>query len=60
MIHIMEFLQNCHYEYGDIIEDTEYHDNWESIDYLISNHFDFRGLIEKGLALDATGLNIYV
>lgn len=23
------------------------------------NHFDYRGLIEKGLALDATGLNIY-
>ena len=23
------------------------------------NHFDINGLIEKGLALDATGLNIY-
>ena len=23
------------------------------------NHFDYRGLIEKGLAIDATGLNIY-
>lgn len=29
------------------------------IDWLNKNHFDFRGLIEKGLALDATGLNIY-
>ena len=23
------------------------------------NHFDYRGLIEKGLAIDVTGLNIY-
>ena len=28
-------------------------------DWLDKNHFDYRGLIEKGLALDATGLNIY-
>ena len=30
-----------------------------ALDYLIKNHFDYRGLIEKGLAIDATGLNIY-
>lgn len=29
------------------------------INYYIENHFDYNGLIEKGLALDATGLNIY-
>ena len=29
------------------------------IDWLNANHFDYRGLIEKSLALDATGLNIY-
>lgn len=29
------------------------------IDYYLKNHFDYRGLIEKGLALDATGKNIY-
>lgn len=29
------------------------------LDWLNRNHFDYRGLIEKGLALDATGLNIY-
>ena len=29
------------------------------IDWYNKNHFDYRGLIEKGLALDATGLNIY-
>lgn len=27
--------------------------------WLNRNHFDYRGLIEKGLAIDATGLNIY-
>ncbi len=31
----------------------------EALDYLIKNHFDYRGLIEKGLAIDATKLNIY-
>ena len=29
------------------------------IDWLLKNNFDFRGLIPKGLANDATGLNIY-
>lgn len=28
-------------------------------DYYLKSHFDYRGLIEKGLAIDATGLNIY-
>ena len=28
-------------------------------DWLNAHHFDYRGLIEKGLAIDATGLNIY-
>lgn len=29
------------------------------MDWLIAGHFDFRGLIEKGLAIDCTNLNIY-
>lgn len=29
------------------------------IDWLNKNHFDYRGLIEKDLAIDATELNIY-
>ena len=29
------------------------------IDFFIKNHFDYRGLIPMGLAIDATGLNIY-
>lgn len=32
---------------------------FEVQDYLNKNHFDYRGLIEKGLAIDATDLNIY-
>ena len=31
----------------------------EVFDWLNKHHFDYRGLIEKGLAIDATGLNIY-
>ena len=29
-------------------------------DFFNANHLDYRGLIEKGLAIDATGLNIYI
>ena len=31
----------------------------EGFDWLNKNHFDYRGLIPKGIALDATNLNIY-
>ena len=31
----------------------------EFFDWLNRNHFDYRGLIEKELAIDATGLDIY-
>ena len=31
----------------------------EGIDWLNKNHFDYRGLIERELAIDATNLNIY-
>jgi hypothetical protein len=34
--------------------------NWlKVINWLNKNHFDYRGLIPMGLALDATNLNIY-
>ena len=33
--------------------------NYEQIDWFNRNHLDYRGLIPKGLAIDATGLNIY-
>lgn len=35
-------------------------DDWLiSINWLNSHHFDYRGLIDKELAIDATNLNIY-
>lgn len=49
----------CHYEYGDVVEEIELYDSPESFEYLIENHFDVNGLIEKGLAIDATNKNIY-
>ena len=32
---------------------------YKQIEWLNKNHFDYRGLIEKGLAIDATDKNIY-
>ena len=32
---------------------------FNTLEWYNKNHFDYRGLIEKGLAIDATGLNIY-
>lgn len=43
-------LWKCQIEIGD----TD-----ELIDWFNKNHFDYRGLIEKNLAIDATNLNIY-
>ena len=49
-------------KYDEIYGYSEYTDlecYLKVIDWLNAHHFDFRGLIEKGLAIDATGLNIY-
>ena len=32
---------------------------YDTVEWLNENHFDYRGLIENELAIDATGLNIY-
>lgn len=48
-------IQNC---CGDYMRTTQ-EDYFKLIDWLNKNHFDYRGLIDKGLAIDATGLNIY-
>lgn len=40
-------------EVGEMVETLD------TFDWLNKNHFDYRGLIDKGLAIDATGLNIY-
>lgn len=46
------------------ISDNPHEEVWDwidldAIDWLNKNHFDYRGLIEKGLAIDATSLSIY-
>jgi hypothetical protein len=33
--------------------------DYAQIDWYNKNHIDYRGFISKGLAIDATGLNIY-
>ncbi|MGN1125175.1 MAG: hypothetical protein ACI4SM_03215 [Candidatus Gastranaerophilaceae bacterium] len=40
-------------------EGKDFYEIAKAMDYLYSIHIDFRGLIEKGLAIDATGKNIY-
>jgi len=41
------------FEFGEWVTRVYYHDTVESIDWLNKKHFDYRGLIEKGLALAA-------
>lgn len=38
---------------------SDYHITYDTVDWCNKNHFDYHSLIEKGLAIDATGLNIY-
>lgn len=52
---LLESLRNR--ETGFTIIDCKQHAY--PIDWFNKNHFDYRGLIEKGLAIDATGKNIY-
>lgn len=44
---------------GTYREYVAHSDCFALIDWLNKKHFDYRCLIEKGLAIDATGLNIY-
>ena len=41
------------------MDETPFPALYNSQDWLNKNHFDFRGLIEKSLALDATNLGVY-
>ena len=50
------FYQNT-LQYNEETGYSEY--TYESIDWLNAHHFDVRHLIEKGLAIDCTNLNIY-
>jgi hypothetical protein len=45
------------YEYGEWVTRVYYHDTIDSIDYLNSIHIDYRGLIEKSLAIEITEEN---
>ena len=47
------------YYYDLVGHENNLYPNSDAIDWLNKNHFDYRGLIEKSLALDATNLGIY-
>jgi hypothetical protein len=51
---LMELMYKADTPFGAIFSE-----NIDYFDWLNKNHFDYRGLIPKGLAIDATGLNIY-
>ena len=51
----MTWEQEC--QYREVIASSLNH--YEVYDWFNKNHFDYRCLIEKGLAIDATGKNIY-
>ena len=58
-----EFNEGLSYKtYGDILvwlDEKPINECYFIFDYFNKNHFDYRGLIEKSLALDATNLGIY-
>ena len=47
------------FEYEEGEHSFIFYPDYIGLDWFNKNHFDYRGLIEKGLAIDATGLNIY-
>lgn len=47
------------YHYELVVYKNQLRPNYKDIDWLNAHHFDYRGLIEKDLAIDATGKNIY-
>lgn len=51
----MTWEQEC--QYREVIASSLNH--YEVYDWLNKNHFDYRGLIPMGLAIDATSKNIY-
>ena len=53
------FPSNSNGGWIEVLYDDKYNIPFWFIDFCNKNHFDYRGLIEKGLAIDATGKNIY-
>lgn len=47
------------YHYELVVYGNQLRPNYNDIDWLNAHHFDYRGLIEKDLAIDATGKDIY-
>ena len=47
------------YYYDMVGHEHNFYPNIDAIDWLNKNKFDYRGLIPKGLALDATKQNVY-
>lgn len=47
------------YLYDMVGHENNIYPNYEAIDWLNKKHFDYRNLIEKNLAIDATNLDIY-
>lgn len=47
------------YDYENGQESIILHPDDKGIDWCNKNHFDYRGLLDKELAIDATGKNIY-
>jgi len=57
-----ELIQHCGLGIsfkGSIAFEEEISGMSKYIDWLNERHFDFRGLLERGLGIDATNLNIY-
>ena len=63
--HVIDIYGNSiriHYHsqgYWDTDLEVDFQDWLWLINWLNKNHFDYNGLIEKGLAIDCTNLNIY-
>ena len=53
------FPSNSNGGWIEILYNDKYKIPFWFIDFCNKNHFDYRGLIEKGLAIDCTNLNIY-
>jgi len=60
---IERYLKHCEYQYAHSADIFEFISiktyPLEVIDYFNKHHIDYRGLIERGLAIDASNLNIY-
>ena len=55
------YLSGIDIIYGKFYTNSEFtlEETLSGINWLLKNHFDINGLIPKGLAIDATNLNIY-